>query len=647
MGQAQQLIPPLANAPQPGVDIQLAFDLVSSPFQSNWLGVCANYSALPGYGLTAQQLSDDYARVGLSGVKAVSTWYDTGWAYTSGYPTGSPNWTSTNMTAFYAFLSAMQSAGVNVMIKMGWLFPQNIGAPSGAAPITPTVGNEATFASWVSESLNQMINVRGFTNVVGCFFFTEPNTNQVGTIPGGYASPQAYYAHIVSTVQAQIVSDDGSRTPIRPKIVICGPSEQSSTTDTWTQYLKANTSGLFDAYSFHSYRNTAAFPPYGIGGSDTYAAWISFFNGVVTDASPQPLYADESGFIIGGDSDSTGYRQTADAGWQWIRLIDGHMQAGCGSSYIWLLCDQPILGDPVTGPVLDYGTTGYIKNGNNVKPSWYAFSMHANLTGGGGGTKLYRCTNGTTTLHGTAVSVPFGVKNAVNPSGEWTFVVINEGTCLDASISLNASIGGRTVYRYTYSGEIPPIAQANPAYLLPWDQSFANVTTSISSTRIPGRSVVIFSTMNLSGTQPTNLALTATATADSTGAGLPLNAIVGNPTNVIDTRNGWRKADNGSHWLQLTWGAPVTFTRLTLAFVATTVGVVYATYADQSTPAPLSDYTIQAWNGSAWATIVTVTANSQPSLTHIVSSTTTTAIRVVVTSAAATAFINNVGVFAS
>ena len=649
IGHGSQPTPPPPNLPQPGFDAQLTFDVVT-PFQTAWMGDSANYSALPGYGLTTQQAQADYARVCLSGVKNVSTWYDMGWAYTAGYPTGSPNWTSTNMQWFYDFLAAMQSCGVNVMIKMGWLFPQNISLSSSVPSATPTPANETSFVTWVSESLNQFINVRGYTNVIGCFFFTEPSTVQYGSIPAGYASPQAYYAHIVSAVQTQIVSDDGGRTPIRPRILLTGPSEQSFTTDPWIQYLKANTSGLFDGYSFHSYRNTAAFPPLGIGGSDTYAAWISFFNGIVTDASPQPLAADESGFIIGGDQDTSGYRATSDAGWQWIRLVDGHMQAGCGSSYIWLLGDQPILGDPVTGPVLLYGTTGYIKEGNAVKPSWYAYSMHANLTGGGGigGTKLYRNTaGGTSTLHGTGVFIPFGVKNTVSVGGEWSFVVINEGTAIDVPIAMNASIGNRTVYRYTYSGEIPPVAATNPAYLIPWDQEYTNVTTSIPQSRIPGHSVVIFSTMNIAAPPSQNLALAATATADQIGQGMPGNAILGNPSNVINDRNGWRKADDSPHWLQLTWPSPVTVGRLELAFVATTPGAVYATYADTSTPAPLASYTVQYWNGSAWVTVATVSGNTQPNVEHVFSPVSTTAIRLNALSAAATAFVNNIGAFAS
>jgi hypothetical protein len=180
MDRAAQVVAPPAN-PSTDYDQQLTFS--GTPFQGDWQGVGADYSALPGYGLSAAQLSADLDRVATSGVKIVSTWFDTGWAYTAGYPTGSPDWSSAKMIEFYAYLSGLKARGVKVMIKMGWHFPQNVGAASGTAPITPTPANEATFAAWVSESLNQVINVRGFTNVIGCLFFTEPSSVQVGFIP--------------------------------------------------------------------------------------------------------------------------------------------------------------------------------------------------------------------------------------------------------------------------------------------------------------------------------------------------------------------------------------------------------------------------------------------------------------------------------
>jgi hypothetical protein len=591
----QTTVPPAV--PPSGYDQLIAFDNVT-PFQDDWRGVNANYmlrAALPEYGLTQEQLTAEWDRVALSGVKIISTEYLFSLAWPT-YPTGSPDFASADMLGFYAGLQAMKDRGIKVMPKMGWHFPQNVGALTGASPITPSPANEATYAAFVSESLHQMINVRGLTNVIGCFFFTEPSTSTIGTVPGGY-TPVEYYAHVVTMARDKIVADDASRTPIRPQIKIVGPSTQSFGADDWLAPLKAT--GVFDELADHSYCNTPDFTPLGMAASQCagYQPWIDRFADRAAIAYPLPLHADEGGFLVGGDPDTGGYKSTADVGWQWARQIDGHLQAGCASSFIWLLSDQPVLG----GTMLKYGAMKWCAtDGTAVKPSWYAISLFANLTGGGGGTSLYRCTGGTSTLHGTAAWIPQGVKNATDPRGEWTFYVINEGAALDVKINLGASIGGRTLYRYSYSGEFVPKAAANPAYLTPWDRSFSNVSTSIPIDRLPAKSVTFFSTMNIAAPTAVNLALTAHPGTDTVGFGAPWYAARGNPSNVTGITNGWRKPDNGAHYVELAWDAPVTVGRLELAFVGTTAGVVFATGVDTSSPAPLADYTIEYWNGSAF-----------------------------------------------
>jgi hypothetical protein len=87
--------------------------------------------------------------------------------------------------------------------------------------------------------------------------------------------------------------------------------------------------------------------------------------------------------------------------------------------------------------------------------------------------------------------------------------------------------------------------------------------------------------------------------------------------------------------------------RFELAFVGTTAGVVYATYTDTSTPAPLADYTIEYWNGAAWVQVVSVAGNAQPNRTHTITPVTTTKVRINATSAAATAQINNIAPYSA
>jgi hypothetical protein len=267
--------------------------------------------------------------------------------------------------------------------------------------------------------------------------------------------------------------------------------------------------------------------------------WADQFRAFVATASPKELWADETGFLVGGDADSTGYRSTADAGWQLIRQIDGHMQAGCTASFPWMLQDQRWWYD--ASIFLKYGVAGDPTVDNSVHPAYYAFALHANLTGGGSGTSLYRMLSSTATLHGTAVFIPYGVTNAVNPAGEWTFVVINEDIATDAGLNFGASMNGRTVYRYDYSGEYPP--QATGPFLPAWTMKFTGVGTSIPATRIPGRGVSIFSTMNISAPTAENLALQAVATSsDAAASGAPPTSMTATGRTARAHRTAGRKA---------------------------------------------------------------------------------------------------------
>jgi hypothetical protein len=637
----------------PKLDQSIIFDN-AAPFQSDWLGVGANYMGFVEFAqlaLTAQQKAAEYQRAYNSGIKIASTWCGQDWAYAT-YPTGSADWNSASMLAFYTWLQAMKDFGIMVILKTGWHFPNDVcGISTPLAPsCTPTPTNETTWKTWVSELLNQTINVRGFTNIYAAQFFTEPNVAG-GPIPGGY-TPVQYYSHLISIARAQIAADDASRTPILPRIKIIGPSEFSFTTDEWTEDLIANNPSLVDIYAAHSYCDVPTFGPLGLTASNcpAYSAWNALFANWAGDTDPKGIIADEGNMLVGGDDDSVGYRATADAGMQWCRLIDGHMQAGCKSSLFWMLQDQKWVGtDPYQQ---EFGIAHFSDDStlNAAKPSWRALSMHANLTGGGNGTSLCRAKNDTATIHGTGVQIPFGVRLA-STDGEHSFVLINEGPAFGVKIRLTDVIPpgaagqyGRTFYRHTYTGEYPAPATAE---LVAWDQKYDNVQRDFPVNVVPGHSVVIYSTIPLAAPTAPNLALDATATSDSTGFGAPENVCDGNFTNVSASRNGWRKGTDAPAPVILEWPTAVTFSRLELAFVGTTDGVVWADYATTAAPAPLADYTIEYWNGSAYVEIDDVIGNTDPNATHTFASITATRLKVTANSAAATAQINNIGVYAT
>ena len=112
------------------------------------------------------------------------------------------------------------------------------------------------------------------------------------------------------------------------------------------------------------------------------------------------------------------------------------------------------------------------------------------------------------------------------------------------------------------------------------------------------------------GLPPVNLALGATtASASSTFCGaLPENCYSATRANDGDASmelggfHSWSNEDNTPpHWVELSFDVPRTFGRVEL----------YTTerYAVQ-------DYQLEAWDGSAWTLVASVTGNTLPHLTH-------------------------------
>jgi len=650
--------------PRPRLEQTLIFDNRVA-IQTDWQGVCANHMlfvAFPEFGLTQEQKEAEWDRALASGVKIIRTFYDVSWAFGETYPTGPANWTSANMLAFYEGVAAMQARGIKVVINTGWSFTGSICQPfEGVASTTmPTPTHEAAWAAWMSETFHQLINVRGYDNVIGGVLFTEPNFGAAAEpIPVGYTGLE-YYVHMAEVLEAKIVADDASRTPIRPRIVLVGGQEQSgSDADTWIEYLKANDT-VCDVLSSHSYNLSPAFGPLSLSGSNdlSYSALIARFAAWAADASPRPLWVDEGNTVVGGNTDSTGYRATAEAGVKMCTWFAGHMQAGVRATLPWTLQDETHWPAPADSITQQFGVARSLHDTDAVRPAWYAFSLFASLVGGGGVTSVFPSLNGTALLHGTGVHIPQGQRHATHPDGEYTFVAINEAhTPVRTQVRFKEVIGSRTFYRYVYSGERPPDAAANPAYLIPYDQIYTGVQKNLPPNVIPGHSVVFYSTINLQAPTALNLALTAKATTDSTGAGDCTFVNDGNFTNCSSSPgNGWRKADNDSHYVELTWedddGDPVQVTigRLELAFVAGTPGVVWPDYTTSSMGTACAGYTVQYWNGSAFvdfSTPVNVTDNTAPNRTHTFTPVSTTKIRLTVTSAAATGQVNQIGAYAS
>lgn len=601
----------------------------AAPVTTRWNGLGANYMGFAEMsestrdGMTAATRSIEYQRVADSGVKTVSTWVGNDWLCTS-YPTGCNTFNSAHWVAFETWLAKMQALGVSVVVKGLWQFPSDICGPTNT-PCIPGASDLTAYTQLVSDMLNRLVNVKGYTNVVGLAAFTEPNFPN-DTFPGGVAAT-AYYATVVTALRAKLAADDAGRTPILGRVAIIGPDEESQSTDTWIQYMQANAPAAFDAWSSHIYCATPQFGPLSLTVSScpAYSALIAQLSGWVADAGSKGLTFSELNML--GSTNFNVYRNTSDNGLLISRFIDGEVRAGGRAVLLWMMQDQHWPDFSTVGYQQEYGLLGrWLGQTTDVPPSWYAMSLIANLTGGGGNTTVNGVYGGTSTLHATEYSIPNGAPHCTDPLGCRTLEVINEGATAQAiTWGYNAAIGARTFYRYVYNAEDPPRPRpSKPAYLVPWDSQFTGVSGLAPSSLIPGHSVVFFSTINLGEQAPASLFLGCTAVASATASGTAANLVDGNTTHVAGAANSWVPSGAGAT-ITITCGAPVTINRLELSMVGGEWPKWWPDYATGSFPAEPSQYQFKAFNGTSYVDVapaINVTSNTQWQRTHTFASVT-------------------------
>lgn len=594
-------------------------------------------------GATATTIAIEEQRIVDSGYKMARTWTGLDWVC-PGFPTttGCPDFTQAHWTAFEAELNAMKAGNVPVYITVPWTWTTELcnipsTSPSGC---TPTTSNENAVASLASSMLNRLINTDGFSNIAGLFITTEPN-DTTPPLASGFTTGQQYLAHVATVIANQIVSDDGSRTPIRPKIKIVGPQENDATV--YLSYQQANTSGVFDRFSEHSYCFSPLFAPFSYSQNHcpATAGWTTMFADTVTltgtsvgIAGSTPFWNDEINELgPSGGNDPDRYRWTGDDGLLLGAEHMAHVQAKAAGSLAWMMQDQFwVTTSQLAEFQQQYGIAPWPGASVAPYPAWFEESMLANLTPGGQGngglwSKSYRVYSQTSQVRGTGFSAPPGSKGCTDAAGCYTFVITNQGSQPQKiGWSVNSALN-RAFYRYTFTAENTPHPGSNKAaYRIPYDMS-ASVGNSFPATVIPGHSVVAFSTINLSAPVATSLSGLAVASASS---GLNV-ANVGdlNTSHVTGAFNSWTTA-SGSGWVQLTWPSAQTINHVDIDSVGTEEPNFYGTYADTTHPSPLTAYTLQYLLPDlvTWTTLATVSSNTQFHRTHTFGAVSTTAIRV-------------------
>ena len=436
-----------------------------SVIQPDFLGLGAVYhgfSYMPesnAQGMTDSLRTIDFDRVNRAQVRIARSWYGSDWAM----PTwgGAYDWNSTKMTAFYTWLQAMKDRGVDVGLNMGWWFREHVcsaNRPTDTVFCTPTVADEDIYTKWVSDSLNQLITVKGFTNIKYIFAFTEPDNNY-----------KPYYDTVITKLDAKLIAD-GRRSLVK---IVASNSCCMNLGRGMLQYAVANMNSVVDIYSSHDYS---------LAGYDDWYTMVT--NGINDIASTgKPFWLDEYGKNV------ESYRTTADYGTYIAEINAAAINAKAQNTLIWLYEDQyytwPLENksgvDSFYNGLHKWGTQYWLPNNTDLRPSWYSYTMMTRFLGGAG-TQVYDTTK---SLNGIRISA---TKQA---DGNWSVMVVNSNTTSqDISVNFTSAIN-KTLYRHLYDPNNLPQGDG----IIGASAKYTNVSTAFTDT-LPARGVAIYTSID-------------------------------------------------------------------------------------------------------------------------------------------------------
>lgn len=233
----------------------------TTPVQNNFFGngaIYHGYAGMPdGDGrVYSDELckieADRAAKMKLKIARTMYRW----WAWDKN--TNTWNWDNEIMTAFYKWLQRMKDANITVALNTGWTNPGDINSSSWMMESPFTVDGDwdasvQNYADWVSETVHQIVELRGFTNVKILVMFTEPQRAD-GVLPEGKNTYTTWYEATKAAHDALI------RDNRRHLVKLMGPNEGHTITSDMVKWVADNTGDFLDIYSSHAYLNENYIP---------------------------------------------------------------------------------------------------------------------------------------------------------------------------------------------------------------------------------------------------------------------------------------------------------------------------------------------------------------------------------------------------
>jgi hypothetical protein len=433
-------------------------------------------------GMNDEDRQREFTRIKNMDLKIARTWYRPDWSCGNSLY-NKCNWESEKMNAFYRWLDKMKELKVEVALQAGWWFTKDTYFHSpdfgDKDPVGPDPENDPDrFATWVKESLHQLIEVKGYSNIKYLMLFTEPLNYNSGIIPKGFTQEE-YYEKVCRKINDKLVEAG-----LRTKIKIVGPNSGSTRNAEWVGWSLKNINDIIDIYSWHDYNATRWHREY-----DGWKDIVDIGENKI-EKTGKPFWIDEYGSAMPDEN----VRFQPDYGNYIAQCVAAFTNSGAQTSLIWLLFDQQYVdpggnannNDSFHNGVHRWGLAKWphdnLSEPQNPYPSWYAFSMMSKYLGGRNDTKVLK-TNNADSLYVLATC----------PDNKELSIMVVNGSHWPKNIDVVLSTKINAVlYRHLYDPSTVKITK--DASIIGVDKTTKNIENEFYD-ELPSRGVAIYTTV--------------------------------------------------------------------------------------------------------------------------------------------------------
>ncbi|MBO5020582.1 MAG: hypothetical protein J6D52_07950, partial [Clostridia bacterium] len=162
------------------------------------------------------------------------------------------DWNNHDFNAFCAWIKRMKDRDIDIALNPASILDIMSEGYRGRAPFTVDGDFEASaqgYASWVSESLRQIIEVRGLTNLKYLLYFTEPQFAYANTMsPKGTNGTYDVWFKASKILENRLKADG-----FYDRLTFIGPNEGGTANAKMMKWVNDNHFDMVNIFSSHNY----------------------------------------------------------------------------------------------------------------------------------------------------------------------------------------------------------------------------------------------------------------------------------------------------------------------------------------------------------------------------------------------------------